>query len=302
MDGEHWHITDHYENIKLKTNNIDESTGPCADLKEYVSERVCTTPLQARTEFTPRANPDSTSIVSILKPTPDGFVPSLSEQMLYEGADVPNPSLMIPNDETDVHAIVINRRRELFGWIEDVEEKTFEETNDFDKSHGEIYETSYLRRRMADDTIVPGRGWELETLPGTCDGTTTGICGRESSSDCLLYGHMNKQGGLIGDESSGWLVMNLSNTTEAIIMLKFDIESMSQDFSFDYAIDNEVTSLSKDQFMEKVTSPRNKVDLITLLDNPKFVNEGEVKNIELGLRVKNCANDCKFKLTHVYWA
>jgi hypothetical protein len=300
LEGEHWHLTDHYENIRSKVKSLDTNIGSCPNLKEYMSERVCSTPLKGRTEFTPRANPDSSSILSILKPAPDGFLPSLKEAMLYEGADVPNPSLMLPIDETDVLSIVMNRRRELFGWQKESDYKFqgAEDTNIIETP--DVSKRVHLRRRMSDGAIVPGKGWELDSLPGTCDGSATAICGRQPSSDCLLYGHMNNEGGLIGNESSGWLVMNLSNVTEGIIMFKFETES--SDLTFDYAINNEVVSLNKAQFADKRKAPQDEVELVTLLDDPGFVTGDEAMDVEFAIHVKNCGNDCKFKLTHVYWA
>ena len=275
--------------------DLEESASACSALKEYLPERVCSTSLQARTEFTPRTNPESTSIVSILKPSSYGSLPSLSEGMLYEGNDVRNPALMLARDDIDVHAIVINRRAE-------------ESFNDSSVAKGQqqSFKMSHLRRRLDGDEIVPGIGWELDTLPGICDGTSTSICGRQPSSDCLLYGHMDKRGGLIGDESSGWLVMNLSNMTEGIVMLNFESsdssKSLSEDFAFKYAIQNEIVSLSKDEFVEKKKSPQEKVDVITLLDDPNFVEGSEGINVEVSIRFENCEGDCSFKLTHVYWA
>ena len=317
MDGEHWHITEHYEDIQSKAKSLDESIGSCGTLKDYIPERVCNTPLQARTESTPRADPTLTSITSILDPSLDGSVPSLSEQMLYEGPDVPNPALMIPTDEINVHDIIINRRRELFGWQE-AHYYSLEPVNDIVEDQVTSKITSYLRRRTDENDVTPGEGWELQTLPGNCDGTTMGICGRLASSDCLLYGHMNDRGGLVGNDSNGWLIMNLSNVTEGIVMIQYEILSSSssessssspalpEDFSFDYLIDDDIASLTKEQFLEKTKSPQKEVHLITLLDDSQFIvsddNGNKLKNIKFAFRLRNCKNECSLKLTHVYWA
>lgn len=303
MDGEYWHITDIYKNIQTKLEELDQSVGLCHDLKGYVSERICTIPLQARTEFTPRANPNESSIVSILEPSADGAIPSLAQKMLYEGADVPNPALMIPSDEISVYDIVINRRRELFGWQDQYQyfDNVFDEESIQNLSDTTNIPSIHLRRRMGE--ISPGKVWDLESLPGTCDGTPTSICGREPSSDCLLYGHMNKEGGLVGNESNGWLVMNLSNVNDGIVMIKFEGKSLSDQFQFDYAIDGKIMSLTKVELDEKKTSPQDKVELLTLLDDDAFIPEGnDARDVKFAVRVKNCDRNCKFKLTHVYWA
>lgn len=227
-------------------------------MKDYIPERVCGIPLQARTEFTPRSDPTNTGILNIVNPASDGFVPSLSEKMAYEGPDVLNPALLLPKDVIDVCAIVSNRRLMMEHNMEFVQPN-------------KVHKNASIRRRM---NIETGKGWELETLPGTCDGTTTAICGRESTSDCLLYGHMDHKGGLlVGGSDNGWLSMKLSNMTQGIIMLKFELvseetelhesisaDSLQDDFNFEYAIDGDITSLSKKELFSKKKSPEPKVD------------------------------------------
>ena len=305
MDGEYWHLTDYYDNIQSKVKGLDESMEYCGHLKNYISERVCSIPLQARTEITPRANPSDTSIVSILESAANGSLPKLKENLLYEGPDLPNPSLMNPSDEINVHEIIINRRRELFGWQADFD-YSFEQTIDINVSRGhlDINEAiPSLRRKITSDAIVPGEGWELSSLPGNCDGTPDSVCGREASSDCLLYGQMSKEGGLVGNASSGWLVMNLPNVSEGILMLKLDPKgSLPQDFAFEYAIDGNIKSLSKDEYIEQLKTPQDKVNVITLLDDPQFKTKEETKDVKFAFRVKNCEDSCQLKVTHIYWA
>lgn len=281
--------------------SIGESDSFCSHLKNFIPERVCSTPLQARTEVTPRANPNDSNIISVLEPTGDGSKPSLSEKMLYEGPDVLNPSLMVPSDEINVHDIIINRRRELFEWQANFDYE-FDSNGAAFEIQGSTVPKFYLRRNTGSNEIVAGKGWELDTLPGTCDGSTTAICGRQPSSDCLLYGHMNYDGGLVGDESSGWLVMNLSDVAKGIVMIKVETALLPDNFSFDYALDNTSESLSKESFIEKTKTPQDKVDLITLLDDPSFASEDDKKNIKFSIRLKNCKDECRFKITHIYWA
>ena len=289
LDGEYWHLTDYYENIKTKIKDAVES-GFCADLSDFLPERVCLTPLQARTEFTPRTDPTQTSILNIISSESDGPIPSLSEEMIYDGPDVPNPSLMLPKEVVDVQAIVSNRRQLL------------KRNAELEKANDSIKTPFNIRRRT---NAEAQKGWDLDTLPGTCDGTTTAICGREASSDCLLYGHMDYQGGLIGDSSSGTLSMKLTNFTEGLIILKFDsipMNSLQEDFSFEYSINSAVTAFTKAQFIDKVKSPERNVDVLTILDDPFFINTGDDSSVDFSMQLNNCENDCKLKLTHIYWA
>jgi len=311
---EYWHITDHYDNIQKKAKNLDPSVGACTSLKKFLPERVCTTGLQGRSEFTPRANPKETSITSIMKPTPDGYIPKLEVEMLYDGPDVANPSLMVPGGEVDVRAIVSNRRNLLASGGD---------------MHGMQISSEKNSRKIQNDEILPGKGWEVTgSEPGNCDGTATGICGRRPTSKCLLYGHMDGRGGLLGNGLSGWLVMNLSNITEGLIILKMEtwhtpIESTltkdwtepnngdyrrnlaevpNTDMIVEYAIDGQVTTLTSAEFNERKKLPQRVVEVLTILDNPDIVKSGESKDMEVGFRLRNCGRNCNFRMTHVYWA
>jgi len=328
LPDEFWHITNHYENIRDKTRNLDESIGKCTTLSKYFPKRVCKTPLKGRTEFTPRANPEETSITSILKAAPNHNVPKLETQMVYSSPDVDNPSLTLPDDEVDVRAILSNRRSLLLSGT-DMHRKLTE--NIF--SHQDDYFSdkldSYVRRRAENDELIAGHGWEVTgSQPGNCDGTSTGICGRKPDSDCLLYGHMDGRGGLLGNGFSGWLILNLSNITEGLIILKLETEHLSdestltkdwteenngerlrdleadplpEDLIFDYAIDGKITSLTKGEFEARKTQPQKAVELLTILDDLD-VGSGGAHDMEFAIRLRNCGRACTFRLTHVYWA
>ena len=151
--------------------------------------------LQGRTEFTPRANPETTSIRSILK-TGD-YTPSIGAEPLYEGPDVRNPMFDIPEGHVDVLAILNNGR-------------TFPQ--DDEKS----------RRLKISNKIVPGKGYQLDHPVGYCDGSYNAICGRSQDSACLLYAHHDARGGLRFHEYSGWIVMNVPKVKEGLIMIKME--------------------------------------------------------------------------------
>ena len=192
LPDEYWHVTDYYKESRDKMTSLDAGVGSCLKLKDYVPERVCKTVMRGRSEFTPRPMPESTSISSIIKPAEGGYVPKVEDKLLYDGPDDPPPALDIPDDAIDVRFIVsagIRRRR----------------------------------RRLDEDAIVPGLGWQVHgELPGVCDGTATGICGRLESSTCLLDGHMDSKGGVLGNEYSGWLVFTVKDVKEGIIMLALE--------------------------------------------------------------------------------
>lgn len=69
---------------------------------------------------------------------------------------------------------------------------------------------------------------------------------------------------------------------------------------FEYAIDGQITSLSKDEFFEKKQQIQRVVETITLLDDENFTTEP--KDVEVAIRLRGCGRKCTFGLTHVYWA
>ena len=322
LQDDYWHVTNYYENIRSKVMNLDSSVGACNNMKEFFPERICKTPMKGRTEFTPRANPDETSLLTIFKPAPDGWVPELKEKMLYEGPDVPNPLLMVPEGEIDVEAIVSNRR------LSDVYPPIFMHQPSANKVKSIQPDQQHLRGRNL-ETIQTGKGWQFNNaLPGNCDGTSTGICGRLKNDDCLMYGHMDQRGGILGNALSGWFVVTLPQVTAGLVIVKFESwhlkgESkvtagwtevnngeynrdlkvqalpLPEDFMLDYAIDGKITTLNLTQFQEVHAYPQRVVETLVLLDDPDMK---ETKDLEVAIRLRNCGRECIWSFTHVYWS
>lgn len=176
-------------------------------------------PTKAVTQYTPRANPTETALTSIIKPSPDGYVPRNDKVALYEGPDAHNPCLDIPEGSLDVFNVVTGRRQ----LNEDdyplprrhMVEKEAEADLDADGSQ------KLQNRHLEGDTIVPGKGWEVWDEPqGVCDGTYNVTCDRHTKSECVLLGHHDFRGAVVGNEFSGWLVMTLKDLKEGIIILK----------------------------------------------------------------------------------
>jgi len=85
---------------------------------------------------------------------------------------------------------------------------------------------SYHGRHLdgaSNSNIVPGEGWTVMGHPaGYCDGTLNSVCHREISSNCLLSGHNDGRGHLVGDGLSGWLVLDLKDVSEGIFMARME--------------------------------------------------------------------------------
>ena len=173
------------------------------------SQHFTASQVQGRTQYTPRAQPDERSISALIKPAPDGFVPRNEKVALYEGPDVHIPAFDVPEGAIDVVAIVENRRRRL-------------ELSNERKQSLDVSQSSPSRAtRSLSDEIVPGKGWQVFGEPqGFCDGTYEAVCGRSTDNDCILSGHHDGRGAVIGNEYAGWLVLQLTNVKEGIIVAK----------------------------------------------------------------------------------
>jgi hypothetical protein len=176
---------------------------------------------KGRTHYTPRANYDQTGITSIVKPAADGYIPKNNKKALYEGLDAHNDCFDIPPGEVDVLSIVSGRRRRT-------EEVPFNvsvapASDASPKVRIKTESTPTLRAEQQRRELVeikPGKGWELYNEPqGQCDGTYYAVCSRSTDSPCVLAGHHDSRGALVGNALSGWLVMNVK-VKEGIIILK----------------------------------------------------------------------------------
>mmetsp|Transcript_2940 Transcript_2940/g.6591 ORF Transcript_2940/g.6591 Transcript_2940/m.6591 type:complete len:329 (-) Transcript_2940:1116-2102(-) len=176
---------------------------------------------QAYTQYTPRANYYETSLTSIIKPAADGYVPSNDKKALYEGPDAPNKCFDVPKDSVDVFNVVTGRRHlneEEFPLPSHLQASIAQP----DLSHKQVQVAlNSTFQRHLEDAIIPGKGWEIWDEPqGLCDGTYNAVCNRYTKSDCVLYGHHDARGAIIGNEFSGWLVLNLKDLKEGVVVIK----------------------------------------------------------------------------------
>jgi len=362
LEDDLWHVTSHYESIRAKAaSSVPKlESNDCYDMD--LPDRVCTVPIQGRTEFTPRANPAETSIRSIVKRGTE-HIPKPWKN-IYAPPDIRNPSFEVPHGEVDYLRIIENG-------------------NEFLPIRSRMSQkpSTNARRSLQDDSlgksetpqdpkIVPGKGWGLDTLTAAdnCDGSYDSFCGRSNDNDCLLYAHNDHRGGLTFDGFSGWLVLSLSDMKHGIIILKIEdwhqsgenkktdgwtcennaencdasadssrarrerrrrlgennggqsssssrrlkpaVPEYCDDFSFEYAIDGNVTVWNLSEWKNREIQLQRVVQLWTLLDDENFVGGGveapgesaSTKDVELAIRVTGCDRIKTFFLTHVYWA
>jgi hypothetical protein len=288
--------------------------------------RVCTTAMQARTQFTPRHDPEHTSLSSIIVPDADGWVPVNEEKEVYTGAEVDNPCFELPGDAVDVLAIVTHRHRRL---------QKDDDTEQRNTTMSRLI-NAHLTPRHLKAGIVPGKGWNvINEKIGKCDGEYYSICGHQATNDCPMLGHHDARGTIVGNEFSGWLVMEITNVSHGLIILKLvtylqpsfntrtagwtsvnnegpalenrpeaktlgDLaETLPQQFEFEYAINGVITTLNRAEFLDRHKQPQRVMEVITLLDDPSYPKKDK---LQVAFRMKQCGRACTFGLSHIYWA
>jgi hypothetical protein len=340
LDEEFWHVTDYYENIREKIRHLDPSIGHCHEIASDLPARICNTPMQARSMYTPRANVDETSLTTVVKPAPpDNYVPRNEEVPVYDGPDVHNACDDLPEDAVDVYAIVAAGRERNRRLYSDIPRRFSSPTR---------YNTTKSRRRsLAEGDVLPGRGWQVyDEPPGQCDGEYHSHCKRSKSATCPMLGHHDARGMILGNEYSGWFVMELPNLQAGIVVLKLiterlvpelstrtegwttvnddatgrrlpeyatlpasrhlkkeevkPIDQLPETFAFDFAVDGVVTTLNKEEFKSQLKTPQRVLEMLTVLDDPAFADAP--RTVEVAFRMRGCGRTCIFGISHVYWA
>ena len=315
-----WHVTDKYENVRTKLQEMGPEFGWCKENEIYELDWVCKYPVKARTEFTPRAYPSMSNIRSLMHPDMALLVPE-SDRPLYEPPELFNADLHPPPGAIDVLNIV-------------------EAGVDFKSSLNPEYASQYYKTpKFTKSPKIPfGRGVGLSAIAGDeyCDGSADSFCGKGPNDTCLLDGRNDSRNSLVMDGYSGWTVLNIPDLKFGYIALKLDTTQPSNsnpmtenwtsennekttteknkrvlkddpppeycdDFKFEYAIDGEITSLNKDEFLDRIHQVQRVVETITILKDENYTG-GVEKEVEVGLRLTGCGRIKTFHLSHIYWS
>lgn len=339
LPDEAWHVTNYYENIRSKVKKLPPEFGYCFQYKGIIPTRMCSTPIKALSQFTPRANPLETSILNIMRPDADGKLPDVVADVQYDGPNVRNPILDIPEGEIDALAILNNGRK-----IPEPKTRRLLESPMFQQ--GQVQPTS---RRTANPDIIPGKGLEASVgngeFPGYCDGSWNAVCAREPANDCLLYDHHDRRGGILFSFLSGWIVLDVPKVKEGIIIVKVEawhntnemtkikgwktennerhlrgpttvdeqhrfekaaVADLCDDFKIEYAIDGKITTIAgAEAFKEFDHVGQRVVEFWELLDDADYIKEPEGKDVEVAFRMTGCGDLSPARaisFTHIYWA
>eukprot|EP00934_Nitzschia_sp_Nitz4_P003014 Nitzschia sp. Nitz4//scaffold75_size92586//394//3490//NITZ4_004836-RA/size92586-augustus-gene-0.85-mRNA-1//-1//CDS//3329557648//3004//frame0 len=92
----------------------------------------------------------------------------------------------------------------------------------------------------------------------------------------------------------------VADVTSRYLWRGTDTPEQPEDMVFEYAIDGQITTLTREEFLEKRKIVQRVVETLTILDDPNFTEEA--RDVEVAMRMRNCARQCTFGLSHIYWA
>ena len=329
LPDEAWHVTESFQKIRDAVVADGADSADC--FKSGLPDIVCQIPFNSRSEYTPRANPRQTSIRSILHADVD--VPDV-EPNVYDPPDVYNPAMDPPDGHVDFVAIMESgndfqplpmRRKYLTNQIQPPS-----------------MERVAAEKRVSGLPPGKGWDLIVNPAADNCDGTYDSFCNRGAHSACLLYAHNDGRGNLQGDGLSGWLHMTLKDVRHGAIIIKLENQGgfankrtlgwkcennadtcdnpMSEedanrikvlgkqekpctDYTFEFAIDGEITKWSDEEFSQKLIKFQRVVQLYVLKNDPSFVPEGQTKDVEVSIRIGgNCGRSRTWGFSHIYWA
>jgi len=301
LAAEYWHVSKHYIAIRERALAIKRSTCE-SSLQLHLNPRICNIPMHGRSEFTPRADPDKTSIRTIMKSPKGGF--QNSSQRPYESlvssfdslmkAQWTPPAMRTPEGEIHVPTILRDANCPAGG-----------------------------SRRLGKGTVaktgtdmLTGQavGWTLDHPQGFCDGSYEMTCLKSEWRKCPMYGHADARGGWDGGCLSGWLSLNIQGVKEGLIILKIEFwrggvvlvngtkRSKLEDptLFFDYAVNGKVTTVNSTELRARIHQVQRVVQLFTVLDDP---SQPTSQDYEVAIRLRGCGPEgAKIRLTHVYWS
>lgn len=94
--------------------------------------------------------------------------------------------------------------------------------------------------------------------------------------------------------------VEVDESEERMLMRSYSTSDLPETFVFEFAIDGQITTWTKDEFLEKKKEIARVVETWTLIDDPDFTSEA--KTVEVAIRMRGCGRTCTFGVSHIYWA
>lgn len=325
-----WHVTSLYDNARSKIENLGPEVGYCYQYENQFSSFMCNTAVKARTEFTPRGYPDHTSIRTLMPPSQDEQIND-PPQSVYEPPDVFNENLHPPVGAVDVLNIIeagvpfksnlvpdyahfhrkpqfkmkptvpIGKGHYLSTYSGKCDGSVDSWCNKGPEQKCLLYNHNDGRNGILMDSYS---GWMVTNLPDIKHGfillkIETWHWPRESLKT-RSWNSVNNEGRKLGCSNLKEDSSDFYHEEER--ELKEKEPEYCNDFRFEFALDGKITSLSKDDFLERTGVIQRVIEVQKMLEDPSLTG-GQKKEVEFAFRMKGCKNDGKtFKLTHLYWS
>ena len=111
-----------------------------------------------------------------------------------------------------------------------------------------------------------------------------------------------------GHDDNEYNIINATTTTTSspgrrkLKMRDYTTSELPETFLFQYAIDGEIMTLNRDEFLSKKQSIQRVVETLTLLDDENFITDKDGRDVEVAIRMIYCRRACTFGISHIYWA
>eukprot|EP00559_Dactyliosolen_fragilissimus_P005152 CAMPEP_0184858216 /NCGR_PEP_ID=MMETSP0580-20130426/3340_1 /TAXON_ID=1118495 /ORGANISM="Dactyliosolen fragilissimus" /LENGTH=931 /DNA_ID=CAMNT_0027354247 /DNA_START=120 /DNA_END=2915 /DNA_ORIENTATION=- len=289
----YWHVGSHFQSVQEAIQNYAPDDDPTTSKSNCVTQfveypHICKIPMKGMSEFTPINLGDQNSIRKHVKAAPNGYRPYIEDDQVYDGPDILSNAWKIPLGEVDVHAIAIATLYDKEEWVakqnqnegEEEENRRYllrtsnnhsQHPNRKDMTPTTVSNTPKIQSRQTAESPPPqpGQGWSYvpfksDKKAGYCDGSSMITCGRSISYSCLNSGHNDGHATIAGDSLSGWLIVNVPNVREGLILMRSEWWS--------------VRGMTRTKDWKELNAG------LTMATSPKFFKEVEDEDEDMGNR------------------
>ncbi|KAL7570024.1 hypothetical protein ACA910_017066 [Epithemia clementina (nom. ined.)] len=337
VDDKDWHVTDHYASIKAKILEKKENWAEWCKAKK-IPWQFCAHGAKGRTENTPRNRPWATSLRAIMAGSehpdinlgknlydpPDLYIPELDppEGQLDVLAIVEN-GVSFQRNLARVHDSAQDMQGRDFSQLQG---KGSKHNPDITGGRGWQFRNNHVSAgsdncdgelgswcRRSGGCLLYGHndgrvglvfdgfsGWmifnlqkvehgvimiQMHSVISYAPGATVGWFSENDVDPC--------KSGALADNAAAH-----SDTTTHPRMLNAKAPPFCDDFKFEYAVDGNIISWDKDEFVRRENHAQRVVQFWTLMDDSSW--DGP-RDVELAIRVTGCGRDKPMELTHIYW-
>jgi hypothetical protein len=309
LSSDYWHMGEKIEEIKKKTKAMDSSGCEALMTAQFgpKAQRVCNLALTGRTEYTPRVHYDMNlrnmlvGVAEVGVPVEELFggwdgVPELESEKVEEGeVDV---ARYAEGYDGGANAVVADGKKEGGDGVGDGERRARRQLRQ--RQHQQKQ-----RRRLGEGDGKPtlgSLGWSVVAeRSGECDGTTDTSCGRNRDYECVLYGHHDGSGGLVGSTASKELLLDLGTVKGGWVGVHVELNEGHHSFELE-VVKGEGSGGGESVHVQKVELDVPKIGMPS--DRRYFYeawNDDKSAEGKFLLKVR-VTESASFTLTHVYWS